>query len=113
VSHQHTPGPWVPMKHPLGHFGIFQQHHAFQVAEVLTRNCSAEMTAANARLIAAAPYMLSVLEDVEANFYAPDPNCSCHLSSPCNDCADYAGQREILSNVRSVIGRATGKDVQP
>lgn len=26
---------------------------------------------------------------------APEPNCSCHLSPPCNDCVEHGGAREI------------------
>lgn len=25
---------------------------------------------------------------------APDPNCSCHISPPCNDCVDYGAIRQ-------------------
>jgi hypothetical protein len=27
--------------------------------------------------------------------YAPEPNCSCHISPPCGDCVDYARVREL------------------
>lgn len=26
----------------------------------------------------------------------PSPSCSCHLSPPCNDCADFGGIRETI-----------------
>ena len=33
----------------------------------------------------------------------PEPNCSCHLSPPCNDCVDYGGLREAFSVGRELV----------
>lgn len=32
----------------------------------------------------------------ELNDKTPEPNCSCHLFPPCNDCAKHASSREAL-----------------
>ena len=56
---KHTPGPWEAAKYPEGHYGIFEKNYPFQIAEVLNRKCSDEMVEANARMIAAAPKLLS------------------------------------------------------
>lgn len=60
----HTTGPWVAQKHPLGHYGIFQRDHAHQVAEVFDRNTPEQMVRANAELIAAAPDLLKALQQI-------------------------------------------------
>jgi hypothetical protein len=66
---KHTPRPWEAAKYPEGHYGIFERNYPFQIAEVLNRKCSDEMVEANARLIAAAPCMLSVIESLLSLWY--------------------------------------------
>ena len=33
----------------------------------------------------------------------PDANCSCHISSPCNDCVDHYGEREAFEYAKDVL----------
>lgn len=35
----------------------------------------------------------------------PEPNCSCHISPPCNDCVDHAGAREAFEFAESALQR--------
>ena len=35
----------------------------------------------------------------------PEPNCSCHLSPPCNDCVDHAGEREAFEFARHQLAK--------
>jgi hypothetical protein len=64
--------------------------------------------AERARLIAAAPSLLSALEELLERMAVPDSNCSCHISPPCNDCVEYGGLRETMEFARRVIATATG-----
>lgn len=41
--------------------------------------------------------------DALEQFYAPEPNCSCHISPPCNDCVDYGAVREVLATVNRLL----------
>ena len=50
-----------------------------------------------ATLVAA---MIYLLENVEE---PPDRNCSCHISTPCNDCVVYDGLREALKEARAAL----------
>jgi hypothetical protein len=38
--------------------------------------------------------LAGALEACRAELFAPEPNCSCHISPPCGDCVDYASVRE-------------------
>lgn len=38
----------------------------------------------------------------------PDANCSCHISPPCNDCVDYAGEREAFEFAKEAISKVKG-----
>lgn len=38
----------------------------------------------------------------------PDQNCSCHISPPCNDCADYGGIREAIKWAERELAEAKG-----
>jgi hypothetical protein len=42
----------------------------------------------------------------------PPRNCSCHLNPPCNDCVEYDGLREVLSNMRATLDKLGEKDHQ-
>lgn len=42
--------------------------------------------------------MLDAFEDVP-----PLPNCSCHISAPCADCVDHAGEREAIAEARAAL----------
>jgi len=46
----------------------------------------------------------AVLEFVRESLYAPEPNCSCHISPPCQDCIDHSLTREILETARAALG---------
>lgn len=43
------------------------------------------------------------LEEVNANIYAPDAHCSCHIAPPCNDCVENGGLREVLETVKKAL----------
>lgn len=62
---QHTPGPWAVDAAPNGHQFIVAEHRA-DICRMGSENMLADdsSAAANARLIAAAPELLAVLEHV-------------------------------------------------
>jgi len=35
----------------------------------------------------------------------PEPNCSCFISPPCNDCVEYAGEREIRAGLQEALSK--------
>ena len=37
---------------------------------------------------------------------APPPNCSCHISPPCNDCVEWGGMRELRADAQSLLDAA-------
>jgi len=43
---------------------------------------------------------------IEMN-YAPERNCSCHISPPCNDCVEYSYAREVNEHAKSAITKLT------
>ncbi len=48
----------------------------------------------------------AALEDLmEVSDLAPEKNCSCHLSPPCNDCVEWSGLRDAIANAREVLLR--------
>jgi len=34
----------------------------------------------------------------------PGPNCSCHISPPCNDCVEWGGLREAAEQTKRILG---------
>lgn len=38
---------------------------------------------------------------------APERNCSCHISPPCNDCVDWSQHREVVKNAKSLAAELT------
>jgi len=40
----------------------------------------------------------------------PDPNCSCHISPPCNDCVKHAGEREAFEFVDEALEKFRALD---
>ncbi len=44
--------------------------------------------------------------ELDGNLCPPDSNCSCHISPPCNDCVDFAGQREAKQRWEDAKNRA-------
>ena len=79
-------------KHPAGHYGIFQQEHAHQVAEVFDRNTSPEMVEANAHLIAAAPEMLDAILAVLRSIADPD------------------GEHSVIEKIDAAVFKALGQN---
>ena len=54
--------------------------------------------------------LAGLLEDVlEFIGEPPPPNCSCHISQPCNDCVDHAEAREIDSRINAALARHRAK----
>ena len=54
--------------------------------------------------------LAGLLEDVlEFIGEPPPPNCSCHISPPCNDCVDHAEAREIDSRINAALARHRAK----
>lgn len=33
----------------------------------------------------------------------PEPDCSCHLSPPCNDCVEFGGEREAFEVAKAAM----------
>lgn len=33
----------------------------------------------------------------------PAPNCSCHISPPCEDCVSYSALREVFDSARAIM----------
>lgn len=33
----------------------------------------------------------------------PEPNCSCHISAPCNDCVEYSAIREAIADAEAYL----------
>ncbi len=75
---RHTPGPW-PWKYTgdgkrivIGE-GLVEGPGGYEVAEVYSDDCPAEVAEANARLIAAAPDLLEALQRMHQAFNAKAP----------------------------------------
>lgn len=65
---------------------------------------------ANARLIAAAPDLMSALcEMLEMTDEPPERNCSCHINPPCGDCVDNSGLRSARKMARAALAKAEGR----
>lgn len=47
----------------------------------------------------------SLLQDFIDQDSTPDANCSCHLSPPCNDCVNFAGQRMLVQDAKDALAR--------
>lgn len=63
-------------------------------------------------LEAAAHKAWGALSECVDNMYAPDRNCSCHISPPCSDCVDHSGTREALEDAHAAIA-ALKKELAP
>jgi hypothetical protein len=49
--------------------------------------------------------MKAALEQCLEHLYAPNANCSCHISPPCNDCVDYAGIRDAIRDAKAALSQ--------
>jgi hypothetical protein len=45
----------------------------------------------------------AALQFVCEELYAPEGDCSCHISPPCNDCVDHSATRRMLKEVRAAL----------
>lgn len=48
----------------------------------------------------------NALADLLSAQDVPEPNCSCHISPPCNDCVNYSGIREYIDYAEKVLKRS-------
>jgi hypothetical protein len=102
MNTKHTPGPWTR------HEGEVRAK-AFGLISRSYYGAPDGEGAANLRLIAAAPDLLGAVEFfMDMVGEPPEPNCSCHVAPPCNDCVDHAGLREAFDVARAAIAKATG-----
>lgn len=54
--------------------------------------------------------MVEILENLLGMMdHPPEPNCSCHLSSPCSDCENYSGLRMAIADAETYIAKAKGE----
>lgn len=45
-----------------------------------------------------------LLQDLLDNMqHPPEPNCSCFISPPCNDCVEHSGLRDAIANAEAYI----------
>jgi hypothetical protein len=56
-------------------------------------------------VLAANSVALLVSEFLELIPAPPEPNCHCFISPPCNDCVEYAGEREIRSILQVALSK--------
>jgi hypothetical protein len=54
-------------------------------------------------VLVAANHLNNALEDLIDKDTTPEPNCSCCISPPCNDCVDFAGIRETIENGKDAL----------
>lgn len=62
-----------------------------------------QLEAQIAKLQADGDKLAGALEACRAEFFAPEPNCSWHISPPCGDCVDYASIREAGEFARQAL----------
>lgn len=60
----------------------------------------------NARLKKALSDLAVYAEALLSEQDVPDPNCSCHLAPPCDDCVEYSGIREIIGDCAASVSAA-------
>lgn len=75
---------------------LLQQMTGEAIIESRLHDINTELLAENGRL-------RETLEMCLGELYAPDQNCSCHISAPCNDCADYGFIREAMDAARAAL----------
>ena len=49
---------------------------------------------------------LEVMEDIIRDFIdntcVPEKDCSCHIASPCQDCVENSGTRELIERAKAI-----------
>lgn len=92
MKQQHTPGPWIQGCEDFPNSGDIYAEDGSLIAEVFV-NGEPESMVANARLIAAAPDLLALLEDWLASFV---------------DSIEGGEADELVEATRKAISKATG-----
>lgn len=67
------------------------------------------LRAENSKLRNERELILEVGEMLNEYLYAPESNCSCHISPPCRDCVDYSEVRELKSTWNRLKEKLNGK----
>lgn len=50
--------------------------------------------------------LVTRLRDLVDDDSTPEPNCSCHISPPCNDCIENAHRRELIEAAKRTLAQA-------
>ena len=114
MTAKHTPGPWHIGKGIPTRVYNYEGHLVATVPEGLKwselPDGELSLYKANAHLIAAAPELLGALKSMlEIAPELPPAECRCHISPPCSDCVNYAGEREIYAEAVAAIAKAAGR----
>jgi hypothetical protein len=51
--------------------------------------------------------LLAICKEIPEHLDAPERNCSCHISPPCEDCIQYEGIREFLERAKSAVRKVS------
>jgi hypothetical protein len=78
-----------------------QNQMAIEVRDLMESNQATAETSGNSLAIAA-DHLLDCMHA------PPDPNCSCHISPPCNDCVDHAYVRDAIQGVKDALAAYKG-----
>ena len=102
MNAQHTPAPWNDGLHHQGHLAIQSDNgRLVALCGAMARNDEQLENLANARLIAAAPDLLAVLQEaVRVLDYAADA-----LDAP-----EASHFRATIADARAAIAKATGEN---
>jgi len=63
-----------------------------------------DLIATNAELRAENALLRELLGAWYGDVSIPHPNCSCHISPPCNDCIEWGGLRETADQTKRILG---------
>jgi hypothetical protein len=89
-----------------------KNQQAIQEALDIIAALRAELVRKDEALRSLVVWLQAAVEIIE--YETPKPNCSCHISPPCNDCMDYSRNRETISGANSALAAAAlaqgGKD---
>ena len=101
----HTPGPWyaVPDERPR-HFEVhINPHGGYCITTIKTARRYAEQAMADAKLMAAAPELLTALEEI-VNWYVPTHDWERIENLP----SQHPGKVAAILLARAAIAKATG-----